>query len=58
MESILAFILGIGDNIGIYVTAALSLLTGLTAIFLLIPGKQPEKTFNAIAAFLEKFSKK
>ena len=46
------------DNWQNIITAATALLTGLTAVFLLVPGEQPEKTFKAIAGFLEKFSKK
>lgn len=41
------------------VVAALNaFLLGLTAIFLLIPGEQPEKTFKVILAILEKISRK
>ena len=38
--------------------AADALLLGLIAVFLLIPGDQPEKAFRVIADFIEKFSRK
>lgn len=34
------------------------ILTGLTMIFLLVPGEQPEKTFQKISDLLAKFSRK
>jgi hypothetical protein len=33
-------------------------LSGLAALFMVIPGEQPEKTFKAIGDFLAKFSRK
>lgn len=36
----------------------LAVLSALIAIFMLVPGKQPEKSLRAIADFIEKFSKK
>lgn len=38
--------------------AAIALLTGLVAVFMLIPGEQPEKALRGIADFIEKFSRK
>lgn len=40
------------------VSAVTLIFSGLTALFLIIPGDQPEKTFAAISKFLSKFSKK
>ena len=46
------------DHFQDILTAIVGLLSALTIVFLLIPGEQPEKTFRAIADFLEKFSMK
>jgi len=35
-----------------------ALMTALIAIFMLIPGDQPEKSLQSIVDFLSKFSKK
>lgn len=35
-----------------------AVLLALIALFLLIPGEQPEKALRSVADFLEKFSKK
>jgi hypothetical protein len=40
------------------VSAIVALLSGVTAIALLIPGEQPEKALKGVVEFLEKFSKK
>lgn len=48
----------ITEHYGDILAAADALLLGLIAVFLLIPGEQPEKTFRAIADFIEKFSRK
>lgn len=40
------------------ITAIVAVLTALIALFLIIPGDQPEKTIKIIADFLAKFSKK
>jgi len=46
------------QNIGPYVAAANAVLLSLTALFMLIPGDQPEKALKKISLFIEKFSKK
>lgn len=40
------------------IAAANAVLLALIALFLLIPGEQPEKALRIIADFLAKFSKK
>jgi hypothetical protein len=40
------------------VSAVVALLSGVTALALLIPGEQPEKALQGVVEFLKKFSKK
>lgn len=40
------------------VSGAAAVCAGLVAIFLLIPGEQPEKAIKAVGEFLAKFSRK
>jgi hypothetical protein len=40
------------------VSAIVALLSGVTAIALIIPGEQPEKALQSVVEFLKKFSKK
>lgn len=54
MESIINFF----SNISVYVTAINGIVLALIALFLLIPGDQPEKTLKTIADILGKISKK
>lgn len=48
----------LGENWQNLVAGVAGLMAALTALFLFIPGEQPEKTFKAIGDFLEKFSAK
>lgn len=41
-----------------FVGALTAVLSALIALFLLIPGEQPEKTLQAVVDFLSKFSAK
>lgn len=45
-------------NYQTYLTALITMLTGIIAVALLIPGPQPEKALQAVVDFLEKFSRK
>lgn len=40
------------------ISALNAVVLALIALFLLIPGEQPEKALRSVADFLEKFSKK
>jgi hypothetical protein len=40
------------------ISALVAVFAALAALFLLIPGEQPEKTLQKIVDFLTKFSKK
>ena len=55
LPSALAFIVTHHQEI---LMAVMSLLTGIIAIAMLIPGEQPEKTLQKIVDFISKFSKK
>lgn len=48
----------IAQNYQPILASILGILSGLIAIFLLIPGDQPEKALQGIVDFLSKFSKK
>ena len=41
-----------------FVGAVYAALMALAAVFLMIPGEQPEKAILSVAKFLERFSKK
>lgn len=58
MQTVISVIAFIVANIDVILMAVLSILMGVIAIAMLIPGEQPEKTLKAIVAFIEKFSKK
>lgn len=58
MQSVLAIGQWILANYQLLISAIMAVVSALTALFLIIPGEQPEKTFQAIADFLAKFSKK
>ncbi len=40
------------------IAGVVAVLSGLIAIFMIIPGEQPEKALQGIVDFLTKFSKK
>ena len=54
MELIIALL----KNIGPFVAALVGVLTALIALFMIIPGDQPEKSLQAAVDFLKKFSLK
>lgn len=58
MESILTIGKLLVDNYQGIVAAIDALLLALVAVFVFIPGDQPEATIRKIADFVEKFSKK
>ena len=58
MEQVLIVINYIIEHYETVITGVVAILTGLIAIFSLIPGEQPEKTLRAMVDFLSKFSKK
>jgi hypothetical protein len=51
-------IIGILKNIGPFIAAIVGVLSALIALFLIIPGDQPEKSLQGIVEFLKKFSLK
>ncbi len=58
MEKVLVIINWIfasGPNL---VSAVVAVISALIALFLLVPGDQPEKALQGVADFLAKFSKK
>ncbi len=55
MMNVIAWVLA---NYQAILTAVVAVISALTALFLLIPGEQPEKSLKAIADFLAKFSNK
>jgi hypothetical protein len=56
MEFVKELVMWIIANYQLAITAVVTVLTGLIALFLLIPGEQPEKTLQKIVDFLSKFS--
>ncbi len=58
MNTLIEIINFIASNYQAILTGVVGILTGLTAIALVIPGDQPEKFFQGITEFLTKFSKK
>lgn len=58
MEQILAIIGWISAHYMVVISAVVGILTGLIAIFLLIPGDQPEKFLQSIVDFLKGISNK
>lgn len=58
MDQIMAIIswcIASGPNM---VTAVIAVLSALIALFMLVPGEQPEKALSGIVDFLSKFSRK
>lgn len=55
-------LVGIGkfvlDNGPVILNGVVGVFTGLIAIFMVIPGDQPEKALQGIVDFISKFSKK
>jgi len=58
MEKVLVVIKVIIEQGPAYLGAIVAVLSALAALFMLIPGEQPEKTLYKIVDFLAKFSKK
>jgi len=58
MERVLEIVNWIFANGPHFISALVAVLSALVALFLLIPGDQPEKALKGIADFLAKFSKK
>lgn len=58
MDNILNIFSYIAQNWSEILNAVVAVLTALIALFLFIPGNQPEKTLQAVVDFLKKFSKK
>lgn len=52
---VLQWIVASGPN---FLAAVMAVLSALIALFMLIPGEQPEKALQGIVEFLAKFSKK
>lgn len=46
------------ENYQALISGVLAVLTGLIAIFMIIPGPQPEKALQSIVDVLSRFSKK
>jgi hypothetical protein len=46
------------SNLSAIVAALITILSGVIAIALIIPGDQPEKFLTAVRDFLKKFSRK
>ncbi len=58
METLKNAVLWIIANYQLIITAIAAVVSALIALFLLIPGEQPEKALRKIADFLAKFSNK
>lgn len=58
MEVVMNIVKFITAHLDEMIGAADLLLAALIAVFLLIPGEQPEKALRGIADFLSKFSRK
>lgn len=57
-QTVLDVIKWVVDNYQIVLTGFVGVLTGLIAIFMVVPGDQPEKFFQSVVDFISKFSKK
>ena len=55
LATILQWIIANGPQ---FLTAVVAVLTALIALFMVIPGDEPEKTMQKIVDFLKKFSAK
>lgn len=58
MQTIITIGQWIVANYQAVIAAVVAIFGGLIAIFMMIPGDQPEKTLQKIVDFLAKFSKK
>jgi len=58
MEKFLEIIRWIVGNYAAVIAAVNAVILALVALFLLIPGEEPEKTLKKIADFIGKFSRK
>lgn len=58
MEAILQIVKLIIEKGPMVLSAIVGVLTALIALFMLIPGDQPEKSLQKVVDFLAKFSKK
>lgn len=58
MDKALAVVKAVIEQGPVYVAAVVAVLSALVALFLLIPGEQPEKTLQKLVDFLAKFSAK
>lgn len=58
VDTIVKIVGFITTNYQAIVSGLVAVLGGLVAICLVIPGEQPEKTFQSISDFLKKFSVK
>lgn len=58
MESIIAIGQWLLVNWSTLLNAIVAVLTALIALFMLIPGDQPEKALQSVVNFIQKFSKK
>ncbi len=58
MDKVLEYAKWAFENGPQFVTAIVAVLTALIALFLLIPGDQPEKALKGVVDFLSKFSLK
>lgn len=58
MESIISVLNWVMANYQVVLSALVGISSGLIAIFLLIPGEQPEKALQGFVDFISKFSKK
>lgn len=58
MESVISAFNWIAAHYAEICAAVVSVLSGLIAIFAMIPGEQPEKSLQAVVDFIAKFSRK
>jgi hypothetical protein len=58
MEKIIEIVKMLVEQGPLFIAAINAVLVALVALFLLIPGDQPEKALKGAADFLAKFSKK
>lgn len=58
MDQILVYVKWLLENGPMFITAVIAVLTALIALFLMVPGEQPEKALQGAIDFLSKFSKK
>lgn len=58
LEQIIPALLALIEQLPVYIAAINAVLVALIALFLLIPGEQPEKALQGVVDFIAKFSKK